>query len=354
MKLAIRMRPAAVLGTVAVAVTLAGCGALSAPRLAVPAAIAPGGAQAGFQADSQPGAQVGNQVSGGTRALISKSRLLKPAGKYFGVEATGAPESIAPVQTFAATAGRYPNMVGQYVAWQTSFDATAAANAVNYGALYYMVWEPYGVTVRSIADGASDAYIKNFAQAARAFGQPVALSFGHEMNGNWYPWGTTGTGATAADFVAAWRHIHDLFAQAGASNVIWVWDPNDISPVPNVQLEPYWPGSAYVDWVGITGYLAITGPQNFDALYDPTMAELSQFTGTKPFIIAETSVETGPAELSEIQSLVNGVKEHSNVLGLVWFNYVKANIDWTLTDRAKARATFASLIAGMPLASVSK
>ncbi|MBO0820873.1 MAG: beta-mannanase, partial [Nocardiopsaceae bacterium] len=105
----------------------------------------------------------------------------------------------------------------------------------------------------------------------------------------------------------------------------------------------------YVDWVGITGYLAITGPQSYDDLYGPTMADLRRFTGTKPFIIAETSVETGPAELSEIESLVKGVKSDSDVLGLVWFNYDKDNVDWTLTDRTKARATFANLIANMPL-----
>ena len=115
------------------------------------------------------------------------------------------------------------------------------------------------------------------------------------MNGNWYPWGTGQTSASA--FVAAWRHIHNLFIQAGASNVIWVWNPNIINPVPQVQLEPYWPGDAYVDWVGITGYFPTSGPETFASLYDPTMAEIKKFT-TKPIIIAETSVETGPSEIS--------------------------------------------------------
>jgi beta-mannanase len=54
----------------------------------------------------------------------------------------------------------------------------------------------------------------------RTLNLPIAVSFGHEMNGNWYPWGTAHT--TAAQFVAAWRHIHDLFARVGATNVIWV------------------------------------------------------------------------------------------------------------------------------------
>ena len=137
-----------------------------------------------------------------------------------------------------------------------------------------------------------------------AFGGPVAISFGHEMNGNWYPWGTSQ--ATPAEFVAAWRHIHDLFAAAGATNVIWVWNPNIVNPMPDVELAPYWPGDAYVDWVGITGYFPTTGPDTFAGVYGPTMAEVRKFT-SKPFIIAETAVQTGPDEVASIRSLIDGV-----------------------------------------------
>jgi hypothetical protein len=91
-------------------------------------------------------------------------------------------------------------------------------------------WEPYDTSPAAIADGHSDAYITRFARAVRALNVPVVISFGHEMNGNWYPWETTQS--TPAEFVAAWRHIHDLFIQAGASNVIWVWNPNIINPMP--------------------------------------------------------------------------------------------------------------------------
>ena len=65
------------------------------------------------------------------------------------------------------------------------------------------------MSVQAIADGQSDAYISRFARAVRTLNLPVAISFGHEMNGNWYPCGSGQS--TAAQFVAAWRHIHDLF-----------------------------------------------------------------------------------------------------------------------------------------------
>jgi glycosyl hydrolase family 26 len=312
---------------------------MSAPRPSIPAAIVPNGAEAATAGSSQTPAP--------SRSMVSMSSLLQPNGKYFGIEVNGAPDSTGPVATVATSIGASPNMIGQYVRWNRPFDTAAASNTVNYGALYYMAWEPYGATVRSIADGGSDVYITKFARAVRAFHQPVALSFGHEMNGNWYPWGTTG--ATAADFVAAWRHIHDLFAQAGATNVIWVWNPNIVNPMPQVQLEPYWPGSAYVDWVGVTGYFALTGAHTFDGLYDPTMTEIRQFTD-KPFIIAETSIQTGASELTSAQELMSGVKDNNDVLGLVWFNYLKDGVDWTLTGRPQLRATMASLLESFPLA----
>lgn len=275
------------------------------------------------------------------------SALVHPAtGKYLGIEAQGAPDSLDPVRTVAAELGQNPDLIGDYVGWNGAFDATAASNSASYGALYYVVWEPFGVTVRSIADGGSDAYITKFAQAVRNFGKPVAISFGHEMNGNWYPWGTTKT--TPAEFVAAWRHIHDLFANAGATNVIWIWNPNVINPVPDVQLKPYWPGSTYVDWVGLTGYFATTGSHTFDGIYGDTITEVRRFS-SKPFIVAETSVETGPSEIVSVRNLINGVEKSGDVLGLIWFDYDKNGVDWTLGGRPEIRATAAGLLAGLRL-----
>lgn len=161
----------------------------------------------------------------------------------------------------------------------------------------FVVWEPFSTSIAKIASGASDSYINQFAAAVRTLNVPIVLSFGHEFNGTWYPWGTTGT--TAAQFVAAWRHIHDLFAAQGATNVIWVWDPNDIFPVPNVQLAQYYPGDSYVDWVGVTGYWSQAGPNSYAGLYLPTLEEIRGFT-QKPFLIAETAVEPGigPVEIA--------------------------------------------------------
>jgi Glycosyl hydrolase family 26 len=278
------------------------------------------------------------------------SRLRAPVGgKIFGVEAPGAPDSLGPVQSFAASSGVRPNMTGEYMSWNNPLDVKAVQNAWSYGALYYMVWEPYHTTVAAIADGRSNGYITRFAREVRALNLPLAISFGHEFNGFWYPWGTTGT--TAAEFVAAWRLIHRLFAAAHATNVIWVWDPNVISAKPQLQLSAYYPGDAYVDWIGITGYFSTTGPDTFDGLYGPTMQEIRGFTA-KPFFIAETSVETGPDAVAAARHLVSAVRQRSDVLGFVWFDFYKAGVDWRLGSRPPVRVAIAMGLAGLRLLDV--
>jgi len=322
---------ARIAAAIALAALVAGCGAF---------------APIGQRSSGGGGAPKASPAATATPAFDVSGLVDPSSGKFLGVEASGAPQTLGPVRTFAAAAARKPNVVGQYIAWDTSFDAQAAAKAWSYGALYYMSWEPYGTTLAAIASGRSNAYITKFATAVRALNVPVAISFGHEMNGNWYPWGTTGS--TPAQFVAAWRLIHGLFTGVGATNVIWVWNPNDIFPVPQVALKPYWPGNAYVNWVGITGYFTPGGPESFPALFDPTMREIRQFT-SEPFLIAETSVETGSAEVSAMNSLVRGIARHPDVLGFIWFNYSKAGVDWRIQSRPVLRAAFDHDVAGLPL-----
>jgi mannan endo-1,4-beta-mannosidase len=320
------------LGSLALAAALAACG--SSALYGVPGAEPP---------SSTPTLVPGSHP-------YNVSGLRAPAGgKIFGVEAPGAPDSLGPVQSFAASAGVKPNMIGEYLSWNNPLDVKAVQNAWSYGALYYMVWEPYHTTVAAIADGRSNGYITRFAREVRALNLPLAISFGHEFNGFWYPWGTTGT--TAAQFVAAWRLIHRLFAAAQATNVIWVWNPNVISAEPQLPLSAYYPGDAYVDWVGVTGYFSTTGPDTFDGLYGPTMQEIRGFTA-KPFFIAETSVETGPDAAAAAQNLVRGVRQRADVLGFVWFDFDKAGIDWRLGSRPPVRAAISTGLAGLRLLDV--
>jgi mannan endo-1,4-beta-mannosidase len=327
-------------------------------RIAVIAAILALAALTACGAGSHPG-QSGNHDSSGPSPQpavasprpIDMSQLITPStGKYFGVEADGPPESLRQVRAFAALTGRQPDLIGEYVGWQEPFDATAARTDWSYGALYYMAWEPFNTTLAAIASGQSNRYISEFAQQVKAAGVPIAISFGHEMNGNWYPWGSGN--ATPGSFVASWRLIHAIFAAEGATNVVWIWNPNVIS-ASDVPLVPYYPGNAYVDWIGLTGYFPMSGPVTFTSLFGPTMAEIRQFTG-KPFIVVETAVQSGPEQVACTRNLVRGVSQHADVLGLVWFEYNKQGVDWSLADRPRVRKTFDKAIASLPIINVRR
>ena len=195
--------------------------------------------------------------------------LLSPERDYVGLALPGAPTSMAGVDDFAAKTGKRPNLLLFYAGWGHGYDISGVRNAWASGALPFVGWEPFEPSLAEIVDGATDDYIRRFAETVRTVNVPVAISFGHEMNGDWYPWGTAGT--SPADFVRAWRHVHDVFGDVGATNVIWVWNPNVINPVPDIDVQSLYPGDTYVDWVGLSGYYTRTGASTFPTLFGPTL-----------------------------------------------------------------------------------
>ncbi|MFF4632261.1 glycoside hydrolase family 26 protein [Streptomyces griseorubiginosus] len=262
--------------------------------------------------------------------------LLDPKKKYLGVAADGAPAKMTAVQDFAKRAGKKPNLIEFYSAWGDQYEQQLVQNSWDYGAVAFIAWEPFKTSLKDIASGKQDAYIREYAQSVADLNLPVAISFGHEMNGFWYPWGTKK--ATAAQFTAAYKHIHDIFDDEGATQVIWVWSPNVTHPMPNVKLKPFWPGDDYVDWVGVIGYYGATGPNTYKTLYGPTMTEIRGFT-KKPFIIAETAAQAGERKPADIESLFQGTADRDDVIGFVWFNFDKET-DWRINSGPLSEKTF--------------
>jgi hypothetical protein len=306
----------------------------------------PGGAHSGgggTPAVQTPAVQTpAAQASSAAALPYNVLPLLKPTKKYLGV-ALPSPTASSLAQ-YATQTGKQPNIVEYYAQWGGGFDSSLVRQVDNAGGLAYMAWEPDTASLAAIGSGSSDAYITSVAEAAHKLNLPVAISFAHEMNGFWYPWGTQA--ATPTQFVKAWIHIHTLFNDAGATNVIWVWSPNIINPVPSVKLSAYYPGNQYVDWIGMIGYYSLSGAQTFASLYDPTMTEVSAFS-TKPYLIAETSVEPGPERVKEIQNLFNGLASTPDVIGMIWFDLDK-RADWRIENDAAGLAQF-KLSAGNPM-----
>ena len=208
-------------------------------------------------------------------------------------------------------------------------------------------------SLQAIIDGTFDDDLKAWGQSAASFGSQLMAEYGTEVNGDWFGWNgrfhgdgkTDGFGDPAkADgperFVAAYRHIVDTIRSAGASNITWVFHIDTYeSPKDSWNhFENYYPGSNYVQWIGVSDYGA-QKPSNdwdesnsfrnqFDSIYDrivklaPGMPVLiAEFgcTSGNPHIKAEDWVK--PA-LTDILS-----SRWPNVRGFSWWNEQWPNDD---------------------------
>jgi hypothetical protein len=253
--------------------------------------------------------------------------------RYLGVYEPGAPDSYTNINQFAQAVGRQPNLVSYYSAWYEPFNADFAASAAKHGAQTLVQIDARNISLASIASGRYDYYIRSYAAAVKAFGGPVILSFDHEMNGNWYPWGYTH--ASAADFVAAWRHIVTIFREQGARNVTWLWTVNIIDTLDDhvASPTPWWPGASYVNWVGVDGYY-YSPSTTFAFLFGPTIAYLRELT-RDPIIIAETGAARSADQPKKFADMFAGIRSFG-LLGLVLFdeNGVKTTQAWRIDSSA--------------------
>ena len=237
---------------------------------------------------------------------------------YLGVYANSAPVSYAGLTAFTNTTGVEPDVVMYYSGWFQSFPNGFASTAARNGAVPLVQIDPTDVNVAKIASGQYDGYLSSCAVALRSYRHPVILSFGHEMNGTWYSWGHGHTPPAA--FVAAWRHIVSLFRALGARNVTWLWTVNIINDTQHGSIPspgPWWPGSSYVNWVGIDGYYLKSSWQ-FAPLFGPTIGAVRKLT-SDPILIAETAAGPAAGQPAKITDLFAGIRAYG-LLGFVWFD----------------------------------
>jgi mannan endo-1,4-beta-mannosidase len=239
-------------------------------------------------------------------------------GSYLGVYAKGVPASYAGITAFATATGAKPDVVMYYSGWYVPFPVGFATTAANSGAVPLVQMNPDGINVSAIASGKYDGYLSSYAEAVRAYRHPVILSFGHEMNGDWYTWGYRQT--SPAVFVAAWRHIVTLFRVLGARNVTWLWTVNIINDTQHGKIprpNQWWPGGSYVNWVGIDGYY-LKPSWKFAPLFGPTIGAVRTFTSA-PILIAETGAVPAAGQPAKIADLFAGIHLYG-LLGFVWFD----------------------------------
>jgi beta-mannanase len=104
----------------------------------------------------------------------------------------------------------------------------------------------------SIANGSTDPYLVSIAQRFKALRAPVFFVFDSE------PEAQVGVRGSAADYVAAWRHVVTLFRAQHVDNVAFVWTTTAYSFLPESHdlalAESLYPGDDVVDWIASDPY----------------------------------------------------------------------------------------------------
>ncbi|MBP1961469.1 tetratricopeptide (TPR) repeat protein [Paenibacillus aceris] len=188
---------------------------------------------------------------------------------------------------FAKTESVYGKKHAIYLAyahWGQSFPAAYAKRAKDAGGALQIAWEPDD-GLNPVTDG---AYLRKWAQDAKAAGIPIFLRFAGEMNGAWVKWH-----GNPAQYIAKFRMLHDVFA-SDAPNVAMVWSPGD---VPANDIDPYYPGDAYVDWVGVSLYIEPyeNGDPSLPSMIATSSVErltrlYNTYSDRKPLMLSETGV----------------------------------------------------------------
>ena len=206
-------------------------------------------------------------------------------------------------------------------------------------------WENYNYSLDNIIAGAYDGTIRSFAQQTASYQCPVIISLFHEMNGNWDSWDGTMPGNSPAKIIAAWKHVHDIFAAVGVSNVKWAWVVNNDS-VPDVagnQYSDYYPGDAYVDYVGVDGFNFGNPWETFGQVFDSAMAKLQTYN--KPIYIFSMASVAGSQKAAWItEGLGTHVKTYQNLKGWVWFDQNGSDGNWLLNSDAASLTAFKAIL----------
>jgi hypothetical protein len=245
------------------------------------------------------------------------------------------------------------------VQWFQSFPQALltdrATNVAASGRIPLVTWQP-GITdggttqprytLKSIADGRHDDYLRDWGRALAALPGPVWLRFAPEMNGDWVPWSEAVNGNTPGSFVRAWRHVHDVVRSAGAHNAVWMWCPNIPHPH-DTALPGLYPGDAYVDLVGLDGYNAGTtresGWRGYHEIFDPGIAQLKALTGRDIVIAEVASVEQGGDKAAWIGDFFRAVDADARIRAVIWFD-INEDRDYRIDSSASSVGAFRSTL----------
>jgi hypothetical protein len=264
--------------------------------------------------------------------------LLPPASEVF-TGLTGGSYGV-----FTREVDKHPAVDGVFVTWGRPFVSAFHGARADHARLMLHIstakgyGAPEQITPRGIAEGRGDAYLLHLSTAIARSGEPVYVRLLAEMNqsDNAYcafnaDGSSRGRSHSTANFRQAWRRVvlvlrggpvaminarlHALGLPAlrahhatalPRSPISFLWVPQS-EGTPNTQANSasaYYPGNAYVDWLGTdfySRYPNFTGLQNLYGAHPG-----------KPFVLGEWALENGD-DVAWVDQLFSFMSSHRRV-----------------------------------------
>lgn len=232
--------------------------------------------------------------------------------------------TIEAIEQFEKMVGKRQAIIAFSSFWgEQSFPARNLEMLSRHGSLPLVFWSPWDrpyderrppdkFSLYAILAGKWDRYIDRWADGAKAFGRPVLVAWGIEMNGNWFPWAGFfyGAGNVLPDtdppqyegpelYKQAYKYVVDRVRSRGVTNILWGFHVNHTTfpAEPWNKMAHYYPGPDYVDWLGMSTYGMQTNKQGWCRFIDVNEGayrELAAVDTAKPMVMAEWGVGEFP------------------------------------------------------------
>jgi hypothetical protein len=289
--------------------------------------------------------------------VYSQIKYAADSSCYIGAFIVNDPTVNGSVDSFEQLTGKKHSMYFNYTSYGTEFPSSWVKDYASRGAAVQIAFEPNS-GLSKVEDG---AYIRQWARAAHNSGAVIFLRWACEMNGSWVKWY-----GNPSLYIQKFKLIHDIMKEE-APNVIMVWAPNNIpndpaNPPDNIQA--YYPGDDYVDWVGIDFYCVGFSddgkgtPDKVDPR-DKLKVVYDTYSNKKPIMICEWaathySTRTTPAQsttnyaIAAMDSLyLNAKSQFPKLKAICWFSMDSRSTngnDYCATDDSTVLGNYKKVI----------
>lgn len=221
-----------------------------------------------------------------------------------------------PGGTFSGAPSSWPsgpmtNMTAQYFSMDASspwseFGApfvASCAGADIFGLIEVEGWnfDQSPILVSDITAGHYDTWLEDLGTSIAASGKKFAVTWNHEMNvSGQYPWAWNDSGSgpgggelSPSGWITGWKYVRDKVNSTAGGNAVWLWAcAADTGGSSTTSPSAWWPGSGFVDMVGIDGYEALDGsPTTFAGVFASALSDIRALGWTDWVFIAETNLK---------------------------------------------------------------